>query len=330
MTSGRSPLVWIVGRGGLLGGAIADLWTKDSSAVLWPPVTVRWADDTVASAQLVELTRSFLQRAGSERRPWRIVWAAGAGVVATGPEALAKETRVYAAFIEGLGNCLDLDLASGVSGSFFLASSAGGVYGGSEDRPPYDEDSPTGALSPYGREKLAQEAIALQFASSRGVPTLIGRISNLYGPGQDVSKPQGLITQIGRLTLHRRPVPIYVSLDTIRDYLFVRDAALMVTRAIERLEDATERRTGSWGVVKIIASEAETTVAMVLTAWRQVLRRSPGVALAVHQASLLQPRCLSFRSRVWPDLRIDPVPLPIGVHAVFLDQLRRLRLGELP
>ena len=329
---GAPPLVWIVGRGGLLGGAIDDLWSVDSKVVFWSPdAPVRWTDERVAAAQLIDGAHTFLRLASTERRPWRILWCAGAGVVATGADALAGETRLNVAFLVGLGDALDLGVARDLPGAYFLASSAGGVYGGSASPPPYDENSPVGAISPYGREKLAQESAADDFARASDVPTLIGRISNLYGPGQDVSKPQGLISQIGRAALRRRAVSIYVSLDTIRDYLFVADAAVLITRAIERLEieAAVGPRRQPGAVVKVIASEMDSTVASVLAAWRQVLPRAPGVALAANPAAHLQPRCLSFRSVVWPDLRIEPVPLPTGVHAVLQDQLRRLRAGEL-
>ena len=77
-------------------------------------------------------------------------------------------------------------------------------------------------------------------------------------------------------------------------------------------------------VTKIFASEVETTVASVLGAWRQSLRRPLRVALAGNPAGRLQPRVLSFRSRVWPELRGRPTLLPAGVEEVRRDQLAQL------
>ena len=331
MNGGHPPLTWIVGRGGLLGGAISKTWqARGGREGQWAPdAAIRWEDEGTATRQLGASITSFLEQADNEQRPWRILWCAGAGVVATGADALARETRVYSGFMAALGDALGLGRPGAAPGSFFLASSAGGVYAGSATRPPFDEESPTGSISPYGAEKIAQEETTRCFARERGIPTLIGRISNLYGSGQDPFKPQGLITQVGSSALRRRPVSIYVPLDTIRDYLFVEDAALLITRAIERLEEESIGLSYPHVVVKVIASEVDSTVATVLAAWRLVLKRSPGVALAANPAGLLQPRRLSFRSRVWPELRVEPTPLPIGVHAVFQDQLRRLQAGEL-
>ena len=96
-----------------------------------------------------------------------------------------------------------------------LASSAGGVYATSRASPPFDEQSPVGALSPYGREKLIQEELFAALSETAELNVLIGRFSNLYGPGQYTRKPQGLVAHIGVAALRRQPVVIYVPLDTI-------------------------------------------------------------------------------------------------------------------
>jgi UDP-glucose 4-epimerase len=249
--------------------------------------------------------------------------------VATDADHLASETRLNRALLEALGVRLSLGPTRRLRGTYFLASSAGGVYAASPGATPYDEASATRALSPYGNEKLAQEATALAFSREHHVPTLIGRISNLYGPHQNVAKPQGLISQVGRAALQRRPISIYVPLDTIRDYLFVPDAALLITRVMERLSEDALRGKGTPAMIKIIASEVDSTVAAVLAAWRQALGRSPGIALASSEAAQLQPRRLSFRSRLWPELRIEPTPLRIGIDAVLRAQRRTLQRGEL-
>jgi UDP-glucose 4-epimerase len=166
-----------------------------------------------------------------------------------------------------------------------------------------------------------------QVASSSGVDLLIGRFSNLYGPGQNLSKPQGLIAHVGRAALRREPVSIYVPLDTIRDYLFAADAGRMVVEAIKLRE--TSRRGGAppGTTTKIFASEVETTVASVLRAWRQVLRRPLRISFSGSPVGRLQPRVLSFRSRVWPELRGQPTLLQLGVDTVRRDQLARLMRG---
>ena len=245
-------------------------------------------------------------------------------MVATTPEALAQETLLLTSFVADLAARLSDDPALARAGTLFFASSAGGVYAASEAAPPFDEGSPVCALAPYGREKLVQENLFTQLTDFCPVDLLIGRLSNLYGPGQKLSKPQGLIAHVGRAALRREPVSIYVPLDTIRDYLFAADAGRMVVEAIEHREEARRRGVPHGSHTKIFASEVETTVASVLGAWRQALRRPLRVALAAGPAGQLQPRVLSFRSRVLPDVRAQPTLLLLGIDAVRRDQLARL------
>jgi UDP-glucose 4-epimerase len=266
----------------------------------------------------------FLDRAARAGGPWRLLWCAGAGVVATPAEALAAETVLLTRFLGTLSDRLSEDPLLARAGALFFASSAGGVYAASPASPPFDEYSPVSALAPYGREKLAQEELFSQVADAYGVDLLIGRFSNLYGPGQDISKPQGLVAHVGRAALRREPVSIYVPLDTIRDYLFAPDAGRMVAEAIERRDASRRDGAGNGTSTKIFASEVGTTVASVLGAWRQALRRPLRVALAASPTSRLQPRVLSFRSRIGPDVRGLPTVLPLGIDAVRRDQLARL------
>lgn len=330
MTTHPSPLTWIVGRGGLLGRSVAAAVECGAlAAEPWhPDESIPWDDERTATDHLRAAARTFLDTAAVGARPWRVLWCAGAGVIATSPAALEQETRVFSSFLDALTRQLERS-SSPSSGSFFLAASAGGVYGGSSVAPPFDENSPTGALSPYGHEKLAQEALARAFASRSKVALLIGRISNLYGPGQDLSKPQGLVTHVGRAALRREPISIYVALDTIRDYLLASDAGLIIARSVDRLEREARTADMALSVTKIVASQAESSVATVLAVWRNVLKRNPRFVLSSSPVGRLQPRVLSFRSRVWPEVDGQTTSLLVGVHAVLGDQLAQLRAGNL-
>lgn len=322
----RAPLAWVVGAGGLLGRNVEAALRRlgDGGAIWTPPAATPWDDEHSSARLLAAEAEVFLDAAAAGGHDWRLLWCAGAGVVATSPGALAQETRVLAHVLDRVAARLTAAPALAGRGLVFHASSAGGVYSASPAPPPFDERSPAAALAPYGREKLAQEALVAGLGAEAGVDVLIGRFSNLYGPGQKLAKPQGLVSHVGRSALRRQPVSIYVPLDTIRDYLFSEDAGRMTAAALARMEAGRARRAGPETVVKIFASEVETTVASVLGVWRQVLRRPLLVALGGSPAGRLQPRVLSFRSLVWPELRGRPTLLPLGVEAVRRDQLARL------
>lgn len=256
----------------------------------------------------------------ADGRPWSVAWCAGSGVMGTSAPALRLELAALRETLDGLS------ASSGAEGAFFFASSAGGVYAG-VGAPPYDESSPVRPLASYGRAKLEAEALVSAWSERNGTRSLIGRIANLYGPGQNLGKAQGLISQICRSHLTGQPLSIYVSLDTLRDYLFAPDCAGLVVQGLARLhqEDwATPRSV----VTKILASQRAITIGAVLGEMRRIFKRPPRIVLGASAVSALQARDLSLRSRVWPELdRRILTPFPVGVAITAADLLRRLQVG---
>jgi UDP-glucose 4-epimerase len=256
-------------------------------------------------------------------RPWSVAWCAGAGVMGTSARALDLELVALRETLAALGTA-----PQGNRGAFFFASSAGGVYAG-VGMPPYDESSPVRALAPYGRAKLDAEALVTDWSQGTGTPSLIGRISNLYGPGQNLAKAQGLISQICRSHLTGQPLSIYVSLDTLRDYFFAPDCAGLIVAGLARLRQE-QSANGPRVVTKILASQRAITIGAVLGEMRRIFKSSPRIVLGASNVAAMQARDLSLRSRVWPDLdRRILTPLPVGVAATVSDLLRRLQAGAL-
>jgi UDP-glucose 4-epimerase len=310
-------LVWVVGRGGMLGGAVESRLQRYDVEIWKPEVRVPWDDPVHATAVLLANVHAFTNAAAG--RPRTVYWCAGAGVTATGASSLSDELTVFQRFLDTFDNRAD------ATGSLVLASSAGGVYAGAES-PPFDESSPPRPLAPYGHVKLAMEHAGSEWARSTGGRVLIARLANLYGPGQDITKPQGLVSQLLRSHLLRQPLQVYVPLETARDYIYIDDAAARVVAASTRAEGGEP---GSI-TVKIVASQQGLSVATVLGELRRVLLRRPPIVLGSSPVSHLQARDLRLRSIVWTDLDCRPLtPFPAGVMATHLDLTRQLQQGRL-
>jgi UDP-glucose 4-epimerase len=318
-------LTWVIGGGGLLGQsletAVGDARDPTGSrANLWrSPEPIAWSQSGAGALDLRQYAGEFLKAAGD--RPWTVAWCAGAGVMGSSPQALEGELAALRETLDALAIG-----SRGQDGAFFFASSAGGVYAG-VGAPPYDELSPVRALAPYGQAKLDAEALVTAWSHRTGTPSLIGRIANLYGPGQNLAKAQGLISQICRSHLTGQPLSIYVSLDTLRDYLFAPDCAGLIVDALARMRE--EQLIAQPTVVtKIMASQRAITIGAVLGEMRRIFKRAPRIVLGASPMSLTQARDLSLRSRVWPELdRRTLTPFPVGVATTAADLLRRLQLG---
>ncbi len=315
---GRSATL-VVGAGGLLGSGLVRRLTSRGEHVLVPG-RVPWRDEDLASEVLGHSLDALVEAA--DGGPWGIAWCAGAGVTGTPQEVLDQEVRVYERFLETLSErSAQLDPSLG---AYFQASSAGGVYAGGS-APPFTEQSEVAPLAPYGRSKLVAEDLTRRFSSAQGVPSVIGRISNLYGPGQNLAKSQGLISQLCKADLLGQPSLIYVSLDTIRDYLFVDDAAAMVSAL---LDEAPRRLAGDdeSHVTKILATQRPVTIGALIGECRRVFGRRPRVVLGASPVARYQALDLRMRSVVWPDIdALATTTLASGVHKSLLDIAQGLR-----
>jgi UDP-glucose 4-epimerase len=312
------PVSWVVGAGGLLGSNVQRALTRRGP--VWQPSThLSWETPNIYG-QLEIAAAQFATAVGE--RAWQVAWCAGAGVIATTENALREEATVLEVLLEAL----TAYLPPGSDGTAFLASSAGGVYAGA-DSAPFTEDTPVRPISPYGETKIRLEEAMTGWAATHGWRLVIGRISNLYGPGQNLVKPQGLISQLCRALLTRQPISIYVPLDTIRDYLYAPDCGELVADAVELArEEAAAGRVST----KILASQTGVTVGALLGELRQVGKRNPKVIHGTSTVARFQVRDLRFRSIVWPELdRRTLTPLAVGISATVSDLTSRLQAGSL-
>ena len=307
-------LVWVVGAGGLVGQHVTAELRRSGQEVR--TTDVPWADEDASIRVLTGAVEDFAR--ARRGRPWSVAWCAGAGVVATGEMELATEVRVF----ERVAAALTASVGPGEDGVLFLASSAGGVYGGSVT-PPFDERTEPRPLVPYGRAKLAMEGHASVVAQRPGVRVVLGRLANVYGPGQTLGKPQGLLSQLCLADATRRPLPVFVSLDTIRDYLYAGDAARMVVRTMARARAEPE---GSV-VVKVLASGRPVTVGYLVSEARRVFHR-PLRTIPVGGVSAGQVLDLRLESRVWTDVDgLATTPLAAGLASTSADVRARVVRG---
>jgi UDP-glucose 4-epimerase len=203
-------------------------------------------------------------------------------------------------------------------GAFFLSSSAGGIYAGAT-HPPFSESTTPRPLSPYGETKLGQEEI-LRMTLGDCLPLVIGRFSNLAGPGQSLVKRQGLVSQLCRAAVTRQSLSLFVPMETLRDYLYVDDAAAMARRLVENAVDTQP----STLVLRNISSQRAVSVYAVLRTVQQVAHRTVRIALGTSPASKYHVRDLRLCTHFPHDFQgVAITPFPVTVKRVYDDVLRQ-------
>ncbi|MBE3572779.1 MAG: dTDP-glucose 4,6-dehydratase [Moorella humiferrea] len=103
----------------------------------------------------------------------------------------------------------------------FLQVSTDEVYGSLQpDDPPFTEESPIRPNSPYSASKTAADLMCRAYFVTYGLPVIITRCSNNYGPYQH---PEKFIPTIILNALADKPIPVYGDGQNVRDWIHVED-----------------------------------------------------------------------------------------------------------
>lgn len=94
-----------------------------------------------------------------------------------------------------------------------------------------DEQSPTKPASPYAGAKIGAENLVLSYYFAYGLPTVVVRPFNTYGPFQKTGGEGGVVAIFIHNKLAGRPLNIYGDGTQTRDLLYVEDCADFVVKA---------------------------------------------------------------------------------------------------
>lgn len=120
-----------------------------------------------------------------------------------------------------LGTGILLELARNyLDGGRFLQVSTDEVYGSLGAAGLFSETTPLDPHSPYSASKAAADLMVKAYFDTYGLPILITRCSNNYGPYQF---PEKLIPLMIRNALNHQPLPVYGDGRQVRDWLYVED-----------------------------------------------------------------------------------------------------------
>jgi dTDP-glucose 4,6-dehydratase len=165
--------------------------------------------------------------------------AVAASINASSPEAIvnfAAETHVDRSIAEpdafvsthALGTYVLLEAAR-EHGLRYVQVSTDEVYG-SIEQGTFTEHSPLAPSSPYSATKAGADLLVLSYFHTFGLPALICRGSNNYGPYQ---YPEKLIPLMVLNALHGDPLPVYGDGMQVRNWIHASDFAAAIGHALE-------------------------------------------------------------------------------------------------
>lgn len=98
---------------------------------------------------------------------------------------------------------------------------------------PVPESQPPCPLSPYGLSKLGGELYLRLLAEPAGIAWTTLRLANVYGPRQSVHGEAGVIARWCHALIRGEPIILEGDGKQTRDFVYVKDVAEAVSRAIE-------------------------------------------------------------------------------------------------
>ena len=133
-----------------------------------------------------------------------------------------------------LGTQVLLDIAREKHIARFVQISTDEVYGSLGSTGRFTETTPVQPNSPYSASKASADMVVLAYYRTFGMPVVITRTSNNYGPYQFPEKLLPLaITNI----MEEKPVPIYGDGMYVRDWIFVTDNAEAIDMVLHSGKD---------------------------------------------------------------------------------------------
>ncbi len=142
--------------------------------------------------------------------------------------SIANPKPFFRSNLNGMFNLLEVSRKYGIRRLVHISTDE--VYGSIESGS-YDEESRLNPSSPYSATKAAADLLALAWNATYGIPVVILRCTNNFGPYQH---PEKLIPKTIIRALKGQEIPLYGGGKQVRDWIFVEDFCLAIEKALDK------------------------------------------------------------------------------------------------
>lgn len=159
------------------------------------------------------------------------------------------------------------------------ASSGGTIYG-EPQQVPIQESHPLAPKSAYGQSKLTIENYLSFYARTTPLEVSILRMSNPFGPRQNIYGAQGLLAVAMGCVLNQRPLRVFGDGQTVRDYIYIDDVVNAMLRATVAVPAVLNISSGLGRTVNDVIAAVETASGQRIERQR-VPERSGDVGISI-------------------------------------------------
>ena len=136
--------------------------------------------------------------------------------------------------VNATGTLRVLEAARHAGGPQVVVASSSSVYGANRSLPASEDLAPL-PLSPYAASKLAAEGYCLAYARSFGLPVLVFRFFNVFGPLQRAGHAYAaVVPTFVSAALAGEPLPVHGDGRQTRDFTFVGSVVRILADAVDR------------------------------------------------------------------------------------------------
>lgn len=228
---GAGRRVVVTGGAGFIGSHVVDAFlARDYEVVVIDDLSTGFERNipTGAEFELIDIVeQDAVARVLSSFRPAVVCHLAAQSSVTVSVHSPERDLSVN---VRGTFNVLQE--AKDVGAPVVFASTGGALYGDNAPIPTPETTSPE-PLAPYGASKLAGEAYVATWGRLHGLPNVVLRLGNVYGPRQSPHGEAGVVAIFSdRLRVGKAPL-IYGDGRQTRDYIYVTDVASAFVLASE-------------------------------------------------------------------------------------------------
>jgi UDP-glucose 4-epimerase len=185
------------------------------------------------------------------------------------------------------------------------------VYGDHAGRDSLDEETPCRPKSVYATSKLASEHLLMNYAQPKGIRWNSLRMFNVYGPGQDITKPdQGVVGIFMNMLRQGDVVQVKGRLDRFRDLVCIDDVIEGWDRCLQ---------SGAYNRIFNLGTGQKTTYELLIRSLAEVMGKSGRLRIDELPGTPgdLQG-CVADTTRIHSELGFVPaIPLGVGLRRMW-------------